>query len=910
MPSAGDHDLVGRNLRVVRTFMDQLQEDLSTALGHIDPAMRDAVRDRWEHDHDVTLRRVNVLTGRGGRRGWFDDWDPAAGYHWPRLRSWLLSHRGRSEREIEALDDASDQILAHLEDPRPEGPAAFRVQGLVLGHVQSGKTANFTALIAKSADAGYKLVIVLSGIHNSLREQTQKRLALELGLEDAPDGVGLPDHGQRWITLTRSDPTGDFRPGTADANVLQGNERVILIVKKNASVLRRLIAWMGTAAQPGLPVLIIDDEADQASINTGGDRPGAEEGVGAEDTLDLEPGDIDDGHSIEEETSPSVINGLIRGLLASFQRVSYVAYTATPFANVLINPDALDREVGGGLYPADFIVSLPRRPGYIGAERLFGREALEHEDGPVEGLDVVRRVPDHEIPYLIPPRARHNWEPKVTPTLRTAIIDYVLATAAKLHRLGPGISTMLIHTTQLRAVQIDLGEQVSDEVRGLRNAWRYGQPSDRDELRDRWDNDHRPLIVSLNAAADMSFDDLEDIIDRLFRDGIDVVVLNSLTTDELDYEQRPERKVIVIGGNRLSRGITLEDLVVSFYVRNSPNYDTLLQMGRWFGYRESYVDLTRLWTTEELYANFRYLSLVEEDLRDQIAVYERAQLTPRELAPRILAHPVMQVTAANRMGGGREIRISYAGQLIQTTRFRLNDRNWLLANLDAARRFLSALGPPNPTDPERSDNRPHWRNVAWQDVVRLLGEFRSFQAASSFDADTVARYIRRQAEQHGELTRWWVSVRGLQKENPTNGSEDLHITGSGGVPCITRSRLEVDRFSVGVLTNPVRSQGRLRDGDEVTGLTDEEITDAREALRAGDHVRYGTALRHQRDERDGLLLLYPISRHSRAERGDRRDLFDDPDRGVTVIGMAIAFPPSDSAATRTYISAGDQNPDD
>ncbi len=175
-----------------------------------------------------------------------------------------------------------------------------------MGYVESGKTANFCALIAKAADVGYKLVIVLSGIHNSLRLQTQHRADRALGLD--PSGVPEPEAGRRWIGLTTADLYGDFRPGTIDANVLQGNEHVLMVVKKNATVLRRLTRWMEHRAPTSLPVLIIDDEADQASINTGGNRPSLDE------ETDLGPEDVDDLEA-EDELDPSVINRLVRTLV-------------------------------------------------------------------------------------------------------------------------------------------------------------------------------------------------------------------------------------------------------------------------------------------------------------------------------------------------------------------------------------------------------------------------------------------------------------------------------------------------------------------------------------------------------------------------------------------------------------------
>ena len=192
MNSDGDRQPVEAWLRVVRTHMDALQVPLEEALSVVPEDVRERVRARWAEDREQPIFRPNVLSGRGGRRPWFDDWQPSAGYHWRRLRPYLIDQVGRAEAEVESLDDTSDEVLAHLEDPRPTGPLEFRVQGLVLGRVQSGKTLNFSALIAKAADLGYKLVVVLSGIHNSLRQQTQTRLARELGLVPGPPGCPPP----------------------------------------------------------------------------------------------------------------------------------------------------------------------------------------------------------------------------------------------------------------------------------------------------------------------------------------------------------------------------------------------------------------------------------------------------------------------------------------------------------------------------------------------------------------------------------------------------------------------------------------------------------------------------------------------------------------------------------------------
>jgi hypothetical protein len=881
-------------LRLVRVHLDAFQSSLEEALAIVPEEARERVRSIYLEEMTQPIRRARVLSGTGGPRPWFKAWDPSEGYHWRRLRQYLLDYRKRSQAAVDSLDDSSDKVLSHLEDPRSTGKQEFRVRGLVLGHVQSGKTANITSLIAKSADLGYKLVVVLSGLHNELRRQTQRRLSLELGLVPSPPGVGLPKPGEQWLTLTQDNYHGDFRPGTTGPSVLQGNDRVIAVMKKNASVLRRMVKWIDGRAPADLPVLIIDDEADQASINTGGNRRAIEE------NLDLEEADFGEVPR-EQETDPSTINGLIRELITCFQRVSYVAYTATPFANVLIDPEAYDSQAAEDLYPKDFIVSLPVGAGYVGAEALFGRDALEDGDNPKPGLDVIEPIPEHDRDSLIPKsRSSDDFEPTLPESLKTALMDFVLATAAKVSRLGEGIASMLIHTSHRTSVQNLLSQEVDRYVQELRRTWRYDRPSIFDRFRHRWDDKFRPIISSLNAANDLEFEEIEDHITRIFREpsGLKILVLNNTSDDELDYENNAHLKVILIGGNKLSRGLTLEDLLVSYYVRDVTMYDTLLQMGRWFGYRSKYVDLTKLWTTEDLVSRFRHLALVEEEIRDQIDIYEQSAITPREFGLKIRTHPAMLVTAKNKMGSATVVEQSYAGELLQTTRFRLGQIDWLTSNLTATQRLFEKLGIPDKIE----NGRPGWQNINWNLICEFLEEYKTAQDAESIDAPTIKRYIERQAVLHHELTNWIVSVRCLPNLEADLGVADLHIESLPSINAISRSRLKVDKNSIGALTSPARVSGARRQGDEEVGLSDEQIDLAREGFEEKKYRTLGHALRGQRNKAQGLLLVYPISPRSKSRTVGRENIFDDPTGKPVVIGVAFSFPPSESGAAVQYLA--------
>lgn len=893
MPSDGDRQRIEGHLHIVRALMDRdkitIDEALNATGALIPPEDREAVLELWQSQTSIIIKVLDpVELSQGGPQQWVKNWDSSKGYYWSRQRSFLINVLHRSDSDIDALDRGSERVLSYLGDPHSTD--SFRVRGLVVGYVQSGKTANFSAVIAKAVDAGYKIVIVLSGLHNSLRQQTQHRLQRDLGHEDTL-GVGSPEQAKVWVWMTGDRPDGDFNPAYQNAGVLQGNNQVILVVKKNVSRLNRLIDWMRNRVPAGVPVLVIDDEADQASVNTGGNRSGFEPD---EDQADLFPDDVD-GEITSDELNPSAINLRIRQLLGLFQQCSYIAYTATPFANVLINPDAIDREGGDDLFPRNFIISLPKPPGtsYVGPERIFGRDQLPGDPGDVEGIDIIEIVPDYEVSLLIPPR-RSQEPPEVTPSLRRAILDFLTASAARIHREGEHVPcTMLVHTDMRKALQDDIADQIEAELASMRQAWRYDPDQElRSATAQRWETEFRPKSASLNVAWDTPFADIEPYLDALINQGIPIRRLNSNHADTANFDEEPSLKAILVGGNKLSRGVTLEGLLVSYYVRQTPYYDTLLQMARWFGYRGDYIDLSRIYSTQLLISWFHDLATAEEDFRRQIEQYEKLHATPLDFAPKIMSHPVMLVTAENKMREATEITQSYDGELVQTLRFPFGDpslADHLQENLDYTRQMLSSLGSPS----DSSDGRPGWMGVSVDFVQEFLENF-WVMTQTAIAPDTVRSYIQAQV-QLGELLRWRVLVCcSASGRSTTLGREDLRIAGYDTVPLINRSRLAKDPTSLGVITDP---------GDELYGLSEEDISDAELKASSGDFPTRGKAYRSKRSPEEGLLLIYPISGLSvpGANAKNRIPLFAEPEEPRTVVGYAVSFPFSKSPATVTYI---------
>lgn len=860
-------------LRTARVLLDLGHPPESVIANPLIPAtLQSWVAERIREEGNRTFERARVIAGPDGDDNWLSGLDRSDWYYWKALRTYLLAEKNRSKDVVASLDDASDQVLRHL---KPPSTAEFDVRGLVLGYVQSGKTANFTALVAKAVDTGYRLVVVFSGIDKGLRRQTQLRLNRELtGYPHNPKGaVRFPPVGRQWHQFTTDDLDGDFHPGRANAAALQGSQPVLIVVKKNGAVLRRLRSWFLSAPEDvrrNLPAIFIDDEADQASVDTRGSYQ-------TEDQFDPTDPDYE---------PPAVINGLIRELIQVFSRRAYVAYTATPFANILIPHDTYDGKVGEDLYPKDFFVDLPKPKGYFGTEEFFGRfdPATDEE---ADGLGVLRNVPDEQVATLI-------QNDQMVSTLEEAIFAFALGGAARALRGKPDEPcTMLVHTSQKIAEQAPTKRLVEQRFREVRDEWRYDRKGGiRARFKDLWDTDFVFTSRSIPGAPAHHFEDVEPHIGP-FLDAISVREINSDKGEVLDYELEPRLKAIAIGGNKLSRGLTLEGLLVSYFARRSPQYDTLLQMCRWYGYRGGYADLTRIYTTGTLAGWFADLALVEYRLRQDIRMYEHVPgLRPYDVGMRILQHPSMQVTSAlkSRFTTSTRISQSYSGSLEQSFKFPLNspERLALLSerNRLACGALLSSLGKPTST----TAFGPLWSDLAASVVVNFLRSFDVDPELGGLAPDLMAAWIERQNVE-GDLVNWTVAVRGRDKQNSTLGAASWVPSTAGKVWNLSRSRI-VGSNSLGVITTP---------GDEELGLTPEELESAKRKLAMGEVKDRNVAARRSRHSTCGLLLLYPISRFSGHDEGgvggSRERLFADPNDPLAcdLIGIAVSFPQTKKA---------------
>ncbi|WP_194834630.1 Z1 domain-containing protein [Nocardia sp. XZ_19_369] len=739
---------------------------------------------------------------------------------WPAVVDILHAQGWEAVPSISDLNDCSTRIVSLLSHPKEK---SFSTRGLVVGYVQSGKTTNFTAVMAKAADRGYKLFIVLAGIHNGLRRQTQARLIQQL-VEPNPS---------RWTQITDLDR--DFRPTANPASFFgkANKTHVLCVVKKNAPVLRKLTKWLENASGYLIdcPALIIDDEADQATVAT------------------------------------KSINPLIRQILDRLPKSAYVGYTASPFANLLIDPSVKD------LYPEHFIVSLPKPSGHFGTEVLFGRYALDGED-PSEvddGFDMIRIIPDKDVEFVRPKTKADvdGFAPELTQTLTSALQYFWMTTAARRVRgSGNPHSTMLIHTS----VRTSVHNSFRGPLENFRSelAMNLYDPNIRDDLKFLWDSETKRVLAEDFRESPVSFDQLLLELPGVLADSR-VVMDNSESIDRLDYENGPV-VAVVVGGNTLSRGLTLEGLSVSYFVRAVSAYDTLLQMGRWFGYRNGYADLPRIWMTAEIEDWFRHLATVETEMRRDIDIYLTENKSPREFAVRIRTHPALRVTAAAKMKDAVVAASAYGGLRIQTHYFHTKS-DWLLANQRATSQLVvDALRSGQRTEAHPNKGRYIFHNVASDFVLRFLRDYQFHERSLECDSKLIVDYIEKRIRVAGSLRQWNVAIVGRPVGDP---DENFEFTEGVAVRRISRARMRTSEANFADIKTLMSRR------DAVVDINDADVEDWEEKKIVAERAK--------RLPNTGLVVLYPIDKASRPSKG-REEFRLALDAEEHVIGVGLVFP--------------------
>lgn len=791
-------------------------------------------------------------------------------FYWSRFK--LMLQKEWAPGVVTGLDRSTDEILDLLGNP--EELDTWKRRGLVMGDVQSGKTATYSALICKAADAGYRFIVLLTGTIENLRRQTQERLDIGfVGFDSSEQlrrnarnlrvGVGLLD-GRRQATVFTSGST-DFRVATLDALGLSLDalkEPALVVIKKHTRILANLRDWVSsynTGAQSGgidIPMLMIDDEADNASINTN-----------------------------DPDRDPTAVNAGIRELLGLFRRTTYVGFTATPFANIFVNPDSTEEMLGDDLFPRDFIYTLQPATNYLGPRRMF----LD------DGGETRYLRPILDVEEALPSRHKADHTVLELPhSLVRALCAFLVANAIRdLRGEGPTHRSMLVNVSQFTRVQDQVEEMLHAELERFQTAIRSfsALPPDRaladrrlHELHEVWEQEYR------GCGFDWA------VVQRALHDAalpVTTKAVNQRTGPRaLDYRAHRETglRVVAVGGNSLSRGLTLEGLMTSYFRRSTSMYDTLLQMGRWFGYRPGYEDLCRVWLPRSTVDWYGHISDATDELRSELKRMYQLNRTPKDFGLAVRAHPdSLLVTARNKMRTASEVTrvISLSAQAFESVELPTAPRD-LKSNHDHVVRFVRALisrvgrgGPETGVHLIRDATR--------SEVAGLLRAFKVPDTEFRFQPGGIADLLENLTGD--ELSEWDVAI--------PSGEGGVESLGEISMRRQRRAMRRLDPPGVLVVSGNKRRVGSR--GVERAGLTDEQVEAARiaareyaeeEARKAGEPApeRVNVADRFYRARRSRpLLLIHVLQGEPEDDNTTLPELSD-----ATLVAIGLSFPPLDN----------------
>ena len=647
-----------------------------------------------EYREKITHILGDVIYDDYEQKKWYFNEIIEDNYFWERYYRYLKEQTSIDDKSINLLNEKTlPDIMNCLYNPKEEFEGKRLKRGLIIGDVQSGKTATYSGLICKAADAGYKVVILLAGITESLRQQTQERIdegivgytirKINKQIYEGKVGVGRDNKQRRASSFTTC--VKDFVKGSTliSTSLSEHNSLVLFVVKKNVSVLTKLHDWLKNQNMDVLtnsinhPMLLIDDEADNASVNTKRDN-----------------------------NDPTKTNAIIRKICNLFQTANYVGFTATPFANVFIDPDSVDSMKNADLFPEHFIYTLPTPSSYIGADKIFYEDkefyrnlrfitdieepdyaSEEYKEDSKENIDELNSGTFYY-------RHRKEWNGILPDSLKEAIYCYYLANVVRdLRGHGSKPRSMLINMSRFVKVQNVIKNHVEEIQENFINTLKYNFDEDGSK------NINLSLYKELERLWNKHFDNITDVcfVDVMKKKNLlgaiydmeagvikmQIVVVNGSSANKLDYKANPSLRVIAIGGLALSRGLTLEGLLVSYFYRNTATFDVLMQMGRWFGYRPGYADLFQIWTTQTSATWYKEIATATSELKADIKKMFEQHLTPKDFGIKVRdLCDELQITANNKMRTSYELLMmeSYYGDICDTpylsVKVEHNKDNW------------------------------------------------------------------------------------------------------------------------------------------------------------------------------------------------------------------------------------------
>jgi hypothetical protein len=825
------------------------------------------------HRRLVSKLSIDVEIGVGITDKDFKSWLPEKRHdiewlRWLTYKQWLRNNN-RSPRVLEKMEEFTDIILDYVGDPTL--PGSWNRKGLIIGDVQSGKTQTYLGLLNKAADAGYRLIVLLAGNTEYLRQQTQIRvdegfLGKDSSRNISRSGTSMP--ADRYVGVGRLNKeltyaTGmttvvqDFLQASRDATSItvsaESPNPFIFVIKKNVHVLKALIDW--TDEQPkthgkiNLPLLLVDDESDYASVNTG------------------------------KEDDPTQTNLLIRQLLSKYSRSSYVAITATPFANILIDHEAETEKEGEthkDLFPKDFIYGLEAPSNYVGAMATFGTEDDANTD---------KVINLHDVEALLPLKHKQVHPlAEIPESLRKAIRVFVVANAIRdLRGQGENARGMLINVSRFKRIHMHIYDLVKHELDSIQNALEAHAILYTEGIENAIIESLKSAFTDFYSEAEFAWPEILDILTSAASE-ITVRIFNS-DTDKLLKEQGKSadipKRVIAIGGDVLSRGLTLEGLMISYFHRNVRAADTMMQMARWFGYRDEFEDICRIWIDPGVAADYRFISETVDELRDDLRLMRRQLLTPWDFGLAIRMHPgALLITAKNKSKAAavKPKSISLIGRRIETSRLDTSS-NIVDGNREAALRLAEKLVESHGAPGETQRRYPRFTNVPQSVVASFLGDYAAHKMDELFFRNAIGKFVK--SNRHSRFSLWDVIF--------VNGTRKLEDQCSFGGVTIYPPQRAVTVGSSGELLVSGKSS-RLAGGDDLRKILDPAVdANVTAKFRLENPNKALTESPFYASLERPALLIY-VLRPDTSQLSQADKLKVEHLEGQQIVGIKVAFP--------------------
>ncbi len=819
---------------------------------------------------------------------WYDDIkDSIIPSFWTRYKNYLIDIKKFSPNVVSTLGEETLDIKLMNYLGNPNSQDGFFKRGLIIGDVQSGKTSTYIGLICKAADAGYKVFILLTGTIESLRKQTQERVeegftGINLVAEtNQRVGVGLDNKPIHSMSMTSR--VSDFT-GNSDkiAVSLANKDAVIFVIKKNSTVLKNLTDWLITLnADPitkkiDLPMVLIDDEADNASINTSKDKE-----------------------------SPSKINKMIRDLANVFTRSNYVGFTATPFANVFIDPETTEKMENEDLFPENFIVTLPIPSNYIGPTQIFLPKGKYHsqlvfiEDAGIEEDDGWPFYSKH----------KKDWDNVLPNSLTDALFTFYLANAIRdLRGDNKEHRSMLINMSRFVKVQYRIKEQVEQLHARAYRAIKFNLSGDYEQsMRDPILKRIYKNYVQQYSNSGFTWDDIVTVLYNAI-ENIQIKVVNSSKNSErLEYPQNESLRVIAVGGLALSRGLTLEGLVISYFYRNTCTYDVLMQMGRWFGYRKGYEDLFRIWTDEDSADWYAEIAEATELLKSDMETMREQKLKPRNFGIRVRNDSdELRITAPNKMRNATDEYEfeSYSGDIVETP-YMIYDASVQIENYNFLKDWTNDLVNTGHRFESSFVSGAGEHNVLYDvpktAIVDLLRKIRTSRYNPNFDNAQLISFITECADT--SLDQWNIAFMDGKK---SDSADDYVTIGGKTVYKLKRNKCDFGKKEGRLSLGQRGKLGGPNDGllgiEDFNGRTAEEIIDKAKYDYAIDYEASGAGVFTPDksyssntwfkfiSDRKPLVIIYLIDVGSDEKQKEKCSSFKAAMNGMPVVGLAVGFP--------------------